>query len=115
MSQPVPRSERDTQNRVVRLFTTPSAEGGLGYEYLGNWNKRDNNRAIDVELLSNYLSARGYSPAHISAALQKLETAADARYQGRRLFPSAHEDKMGQLQPSARSYPTQHRVGQETS
>lgn len=36
MTQPMPRSERNSQNRVARLFTTPVADGGLGYEHLGN-------------------------------------------------------------------------------
>jgi type I restriction enzyme R subunit len=50
-----PRFEGKTQNRVIQLFTGP---GGLGYDYLGEWNKRDNNRALKQAMMQELLTWR---------------------------------------------------------
>ena len=38
--------ERETQNRVVALM-----QKELQYEYLGNWEERDNNSNVEEEIL----------------------------------------------------------------
>ena len=56
--------ERITQNRVVRLFKEK-----LGYTYLGNWEDRPNNSNIEEDLVTKYLTRKGYHPTLINKAL----------------------------------------------
>lgn len=72
--------ERTTQNRVVKFF-----KDQLDYDYLGNWEKRENNRNIETELLVNWLKRRKVPDSLITRALRKLDKAA-ALGQGKKLF-----------------------------
>ena len=59
--------EKKTQSRVVQLF-----QDQLGYDYLGNWIDRDNNRNIEEAYLRPYLAAKGYAAALITKAMAHL-------------------------------------------
>ncbi len=63
--------ERKAQERVVKLFREQ-----LGYEYLGNWEYRDNNSNVETSLLVQNLKARGYDDNLITRALDRLGKAA---------------------------------------
>lgn len=78
------KSERETQRRVIELFSEE-----LGYRFLGNWCDRDGNNNIEQKLLTAYLRDRGYSPAQISAAIYKLTT--EAHNSGRDLYVNNRE------------------------
>lgn len=71
MSSTVGQIERVTQNRVVQFFQT-----ALGYDYLGNWHKRPNNRNIDDALVQKFLQTQGYNDALITKALHQLKQVA---------------------------------------
>lgn len=45
--------ERETQNRVIKIFTDE-----LGYEYLGNWEERENNSNVEEDSLRAWLLKR---------------------------------------------------------
>ncbi len=63
--------ERLTQNRVIKLFSEQ-----LGYEYLGDWQYRDNNSNITEPLLTKHLLTAGYTEAQITQALHRLRSTA---------------------------------------
>ena len=63
--------EKKTQARVAKLFRDT-----LGYDYLGDWTDRPDNRNIEVGLLCDFLKKQGHDVALISRALYILEKAA---------------------------------------
>lgn len=71
--------ERITQKRVIALICDE-----LRYRYLGDWSERQGNSNIEEGLLTNWLAESGYSPAHISRALDVLRREADNH--GRTLY-----------------------------
>lgn len=62
--------ERATQKRVVKLFTQT-----LGYDYLGDWHERPNNRNIEESTLRAWLAGR-YDEALITRAIAELQRVA---------------------------------------
>lgn len=86
----VGQREREAQNRVVALFRDK-----LGYDYLGNWEYREGNSNIEVELLTQNLRTRGYDDNLINRALDKLKS--DASLGGGRDLYEANLDVYDQL------------------
>ena len=65
--------EKRTKARVVKLFRDT-----LGYDYLGDWIDREDNRNIEPELLSAFLKTQGHDESLITKVLYQLEkTASD--------------------------------------
>ena len=64
------RSERQTQNRVIKLFET------LGYQYLGD-KTNTTNRNLEASLLKTNLAKRGYNQQQIDAAITRFEKTID--------------------------------------
>lgn len=73
----VGKSERETQNRVIRLF-----QEELGYRYLGDWSKRQGNSNIERGFLYENLILRGYTKEYINAALRELYIQANDSQRG---------------------------------
>lgn len=63
--------ERATQNRLIQLFQTQ-----LGYEYLGNWIDRENNRNVETDLLKAWLSTQGIADRLVAGAVREADRVA---------------------------------------
>jgi type I restriction enzyme R subunit len=96
--------ERKAQERVVRMFRDQ-----LGYEYLGNWEYREANANIEVDLLTQNLRARGYDDNLITRTLDQLGKAASLGA-GRDLY-EANQDV---YRAAALRREGQARVGEQT-
>ena len=70
------KPERVTQERVKALFN------GLGYAFLGDWTERATNSNIEEKYLCEWLTQRGYTPAQINMAMQRLRTEATNHNRG---------------------------------
>lgn len=77
------KPERATQQRVIALFRDQ-----LGYEYLGDWCERPDNRCVEEAHLRRWLERRGHSPAQIDRALDILGR--DLGHTGRDLYHDNH-------------------------
>ena len=65
-------TEGRIQGRLVTFF-----QDALGYEYLGDWQSRENNSNIDKTLLAEWLRTQRHSDRIIKKVLDKLKRAAD--------------------------------------
>lgn len=58
------RKEKVTQNRIIKLLKEQ-----LGYNYLGNYEERDDNSNFEIDLLKAFLQQKGYSDILINKAI----------------------------------------------
>jgi type I restriction enzyme R subunit len=77
--------ERKVQDRVVGLF-----RDALGYDYLGNWQDREGNSHVELQMLELNLEKRGYGAVHIAKAVDELRS--DASLGGGRGLYEANQD-----------------------
>ena len=79
-------AERKAQTRVIALLSGYSADvpGGLGWRYLGDWQKREGNANIEEDYLRPWLLSRGYAPDVVTKAIAELTRA--ARMEGVKLY-----------------------------
>lgn len=71
MSNTIGKKERETQNRVIKLFVQQ-----LGYTYLGNWEEQQRTHPVEERLLLRYLIKQGYSKILAQKAVDELVKAA---------------------------------------
>jgi len=65
--------ERIVQTRVIKLFNER-----LGYEYLGNWQDREDNQPIEEQYLKAWLQVQGYPEPLVDRAIFELKKIAYA-------------------------------------
>jgi type I restriction enzyme, R subunit len=63
--------ERKTQRQVAKLFRDT-----LGYDHLGNWSDRENNRNIEPKFLRLWLAKQGVDETLVTRALHELDRTA---------------------------------------
>jgi type I restriction enzyme R subunit len=61
------KTERETQNRVIKLF-----QNELGYAYLGDWTERPDNSNVEESILTDWLRKKGYEESLVNKALHKI-------------------------------------------
>ena len=74
----VGQRERETQDRIIKLFSEK-----LDYTFLGSWEERDDNSNIEEELLVKFLKKK-YNKSQIERALFILKNAVIV--QGNKLY-----------------------------
>lgn len=64
--------ERKTQDRIVSLF-----KDRLGYDYLGNFEEREENNNVEEAYLRPFLLRAGHSEVLINKAIEELKKSAN--------------------------------------